>query len=151
MNTVIYYVLSALAALIVLSIHEYSHAFAAYKLGDSTARNLGRLSLNPIKHIDPIGALCMIVFRFGWAKPVPIMPRNFKNPRRDFAITALMGPLANLITALISAFLYLFAYALLRNVAFSSDFLYQLASNTLLFILIFHQIKKLIYLGCLIQ
>ena len=134
-------ILSALATLITLSIHEFFHAFTAYKLGDNTARNLGRLTLNPIKHLDPIGALCMIVFRFGWARPVPISPRNFKKPRRDFAISALMGPVSNLITALFAAFLYLFAYAWLKDVRFESEFLYQLANNSLLFLIIFHQIN----------
>ena len=82
MNNVVYYILSALAVLIILTVHEYAHAYAAYKLGDNTARSLGRLSLNPLKHLDPIGALCMLVFHFGWAKPVPINARNFKNPKR---------------------------------------------------------------------
>ena len=73
------YILSALAVLIVLTVHEFSHAYAAYKLGDPTARNMGRLTLNPLKHLDPIGALFMLFFHFGWAKPVPINARNFKN------------------------------------------------------------------------
>ena len=105
MKDLLYYLLSAIAALISLTIHEYSHGYAAYKLGDPTAKALGRLSLNPIKHLDPVGAVCMLIFHFGWAKPVPINMRNFKNPRRDFAITALAGPLANLVMAFISAFL----------------------------------------------
>ena len=70
-------ILSAMAALIALTLHEYAHGYAAYKLGDNTAKTMGRLSLNPIHHIDPIGALCMILFHFGWAKPVPINPLNF--------------------------------------------------------------------------
>ena len=98
-------ILSALATLITLSIHEFSHAFAAYKLGDNTAKYMGRLSINPLKHLDPAGALCMIFFRFGWAKPVPIDPRNFKNPKKDFALSALAGPLSNLI---LRFFLHLF-------------------------------------------
>ena len=87
-------VISCVAALIALSVHEFSHAYAAYKLGDPTARNLGRLSINPIKHLDPLGTICMIFFHFGWAKPVPINARNFKNPRNGFAISALAGPLS---------------------------------------------------------
>lgn len=141
MANILYYVLSALAVLIVLTIHEYSHAYAAYKLGDNTAKSLGRLTLNPIKHIDPFGALCMLLFHFGWAKPVPINARNFKNPKRGFAITALAGPLSNLITAFISAFLYLLAYTLLRDVDFSSEFTLNLAQNTLDFIYVFHIIN----------
>ena len=94
-----YYLLSALAALIVLSIHEFSHGYAAYKLGDPTAKLMGRLSLNPIKHLDPIGAIMMVIFHIGWAKPVPINAANFKKPKRDFAISALAGPLSNMILA----------------------------------------------------
>lgn len=139
--TILYYVLSALAVLIVLTIHEYSHAYAAYRLGDSTAKYAGRLTLNPIKHIDPFGALCMLIFHFGWAKPVPINARNFKNPKRDFAITALAGPLSNLITAFIGAFIYLLTYALLRDVKFTSEFTFNLAQNALDFIFVFHIIN----------
>ncbi len=138
---ILYYVLSALAVLIVLTIHEYSHAYAAYKLGDNTAKNLGRLTLNPIKHLDPFGALCLLLFHFGWAKPVPINARNFKNPKRAFAITAMAGPLSNLIAAFISAFVYLFAFAMLRGVNFPSEFTVNLAQNTLDFIYIFHVIN----------
>ena len=103
-------ILTAVAVLITLSIHEFSHAYAAYKLGDNTAKNLGRLSINPIKHLDPIGALCMLFFRFGWAKPVPINPRNFKNPKRDFAISALAGPLSNLILGFIFSGIFIFIF-----------------------------------------
>ncbi len=136
-----YYVLSAVAVLVILTIHEFAHAYTAYKLGDGTARSMGRLSLNPIKHLDPIGAVCMLLFHFGWAKPVPINARNFKNPKRDFAITALAGPAVNLICAFISAFLYLLVYALLRDVSFDSNFLFSLADNALLFIYLFHSIN----------
>ena len=94
--------LSLTAVLVALTIHEFSHALAAHKLGDSTAMYLGRLTLNPLKHLDPIGALFMVFFRFGWAKPVPINARNFKNPRKGFAISALAGPLSNVITAFIT-------------------------------------------------
>lgn len=83
-----------------LSVHESAHGLAAYKLGDPTARNLGRLTLNPIKHIDLFGFICMLVFHIGWAKPVPVNARNFKNPRRDMALTAAAGPLSNLLTAI---------------------------------------------------
>ncbi len=97
-----YLLFSVASALIALSIHEFAHGYAAYKLGDNTAANLGRLTLNPLKHIDPVGAIFMVLFRFGWAKPVPINPRYFKKPKRDFAITAVAGPISNIITALVS-------------------------------------------------
>ena len=110
------YLLSALAVLVVLTIHEFSHAYAAYKLGDPTAQRLGRLTLNPIKHLDLVGALCMVFFRFGWAKPVPINARYFKKPRFHFALTALAGPLSNLIVAFFSSLLYLVVLAFFTKV-----------------------------------
>ena len=141
MDNLVLYALSTLAVLIILTVHEYAHAYTAYKLGDPTARNLGRLSLNPLKHIDPVGALFMIFFHFGWAKPVPLNPRNFKNPKRDFAITALAGPLSNMILAFISAFFYLLFFSIFSKTAFTSDFLMLLAENFLLFLYLFHIIN----------
>lgn len=142
METVIYYLLSALAALIALTVHEYCHGYAAYKLGDDTAKNFGRLTLNPIKHIDPYGAICMVLFHIGWAKPVPINARNFKNPKRDFAITAAAGPLSNLILGFFSALLYLLVFAFVKDMTFASkNFTYHLINNLLNFIFIFHSVN----------
>ena len=84
-----------------LSLHETAHGFMAYKFGDPTARNEGRLTLNPIKHLDPFGFLCMLLVGFGWAKPVPINTRYFKKPRRDIALTSLAGPVSNLLLGFI--------------------------------------------------
>lgn len=99
--------------LLALSVHESAHGYVACRLGDPTARNLGRITLNPAKHFDPIGFLSMLVFRIGWANPVPINARNFKNPRRDMALSALAGPVSNLVLAFItSAFLRLVAIPL---------------------------------------
>ncbi|MBM3332505.1 site-2 protease family protein [candidate division WOR-3 bacterium] len=95
-------ILSAPAILFGLTIHEFSHGWAAWKLGDPTAKMMGRLTLNPIKHLDPIGTIALFLFRFGWAKPVPIDPRNFRHPTRDMAISSLAGPAANLLTAGVS-------------------------------------------------
>lgn len=98
-----YFVSLALSLPIILfslTIHECAHGWMAMKLGDRTAYNLGRLTLNPIKHIDPIGFICMLVFGYGWAKPVPIQTRNFKNPRKDMAISAIAGPISNLLLGL---------------------------------------------------
>ena len=89
------------AILLSLSIHEAAHGYVAYKLGDQTAKNLGRLTLNPLKHINPFGFISMLFFRVGWANPVPINTRNFKNPRRDMAISAAAGPISNLCLATI--------------------------------------------------
>lgn len=86
-----------------LPFHEYAHAFIANKLGDHTARNMGRLTLNPLSHIDPIGAIAIFLVGFGWAKPVPINARNFKNPKVGMAVSAVAGPLSNLLMAYIAS------------------------------------------------
>lgn len=101
---------SVIPALICITLHELSHGFAAYLLGDPTAKRMGRLTLNPIKHIDIMGLIMMIVFKFGWAKPVPFDYRYFKNPKRDIAITALAGPVANVLIACVFFFFYGFAF-----------------------------------------
>ena len=88
--------------LISLTVHEFSHGYASYLLGDNTARNYGRLTLNPLKHLDPMGTLCMVLFGFGWAKPCPVNPRYYKHPRSGMAITAAAGPLSNIILAFLS-------------------------------------------------
>ncbi len=95
--TVISLLVAVPSILFALTVHEVSHGYAAYRLGDPTAHNMGRLSLNPAKHLDPMGTLCMLIAGFGWAKPVPINVRYFKNYRRDMAITAAAGPLSNFI------------------------------------------------------
>lgn len=85
-----------------LPVHECAHAFAAYKLGDNTAKYSGRLTLNPFAHIDYLGAFLMIFVGFGWAKPVPVDMRRFKNPKRDMALTALAGPVSNILLAFVA-------------------------------------------------
>lgn len=97
----------------ILPLHEYAHGWMAERLGDHTARAAGRLTLNPIASLDPFGALFLLLFGIGWAKPVPVNPWNFKKPKRDMAITALAGPLSNLLAALVGAIIY---YALLLTV-----------------------------------
>ena len=141
MSDISYLILSALAVLITLTVHEYFHGYAAYKLGDPTAKNLGRLTLNPLKHLDPFGALCMVFFYFGWAKPVPINARYFKNPKRDFAITALAGPLANLVMSFIGAFIYALLLKLLSKISFTNEFAYALGQNTVYFVYTFHRVN----------
>lgn len=100
------YLLVGVAALTTITFHEVSHGFVACKLGDPTAKKLGRLSLNPIRHIDIFGLIMLIVSGFGWAKPVPINMRNFNNPKRGMAITALAGPVSNLILAFAALLLH---------------------------------------------
>ena len=86
-------------------VHELAHGYAAYKLGDDTAKYQGRLTFNPLAHLDPIGTIMIFVFGFGYAKPVPVNPVKFKNPRKDMALTALAGPVANIIMAFVSVFI----------------------------------------------
>ena len=90
---------------IAMTVHEYAHARMAVSLGDFTPRMMGRLTLNPMAHIDPLGLLMLFLVRFGWAKPVMINPNNFKNPRRDDILVSLAGPAANLITAFLALLL----------------------------------------------
>ena len=87
------------ASLLCITFHETCHGLAAYRLGDNTAKRMGRLSLNPLKHVDLMGLIMMALFRFGWAKPVPVDMRNFKNPKAGMALTALVGPVSNVVLA----------------------------------------------------
>ena len=90
--------------LISLTVHEIAHGFISYKLGDSSAKYMGRLSINPLRHVDPFGLISLILFGFGWAKPVMINPQNYKNPKAGTALTALAGPVSNFLMALIGVF-----------------------------------------------
>ncbi|MDO4174078.1 MAG: site-2 protease family protein [Eubacteriales bacterium] len=105
-STLIQMLVSIPAVLICLSVHEACHGFMAYALGDPTAKNAGRLTLDPIQHLDIIGTLCLLFFHFGWAKPVPVNTRYFKHPRRDIALVSLAGPVSNFLLALVALFLY---------------------------------------------
>ena len=87
------------ASLLCITFHETCHGLAAYRLGDNTAKRMGRLSLNPLKHVDLMGLIMMALVRFGWAKPVPVDMRNFKNPKAGMALTALAGPVSNVVLA----------------------------------------------------
>ena len=93
-------------SLLCITLHELAHGFVAYRLGDDTAKKAGRLTLNPLKHLDPMGLLMMLVFRFGWAKPVPVNMIKFQNPKRGMAVTALAGPGCNLLITVVFLFLY---------------------------------------------
>lgn len=102
-----------------LTIHEYAHAYVAHKLGDDTAKRLGRLTLNPLKHLDLIGTILLLLVHFGWAKPVPVDPSNFKNPKKDMLYVAIAGPISNLITAVVAA---VFLKLIVFNTSMSSVF-----------------------------
>lgn len=110
------YLMRIPAILLSLTVHETAHGWVAYKLGDPTARNFGRLSLNPLKHLDLYGTIMMLLFGFGWAKPVQINARYFRNMRRDMALTALAGPVSNLLLAFTGIFLYMALGIITRNI-----------------------------------
>lgn len=118
--------LSVVPALICITLHELAHGYVAYRLGDDTAKRAGRLTLNPLRHIDIMGLLMMIVFKFGWAKPVPVNMWKFKNPKKGMAITAAAGPIANLLIALVFLFLYGFLFALLHRPGRSLSWLLEM-------------------------
>lgn len=137
LNKVIEIFTKVLIIFLVLPIHEFAHAWAAHKMGDDTAAYSGRLTLNPLAHIDIIGAICLLLTGFGWAKPVPINPLKFKKQRFGISITAAAGPLSNLIVA----FIALIIDRLIRGICSMPDFGYYMidSSGTIssIYILIF--------------
>ena len=98
--------LGVIPSLVCITLHELAHGLTAWRLGDDTAKNAGRLTLNPLKHLDPIGLLMMLTVRFGWAKPVPVNMFRFRNPKRGMALTALAGPMCNFLITIFFLFLY---------------------------------------------
>jgi len=123
--------ISVIPALVCITLHELAHGYVAYRLGDPTAKAAGRLTLNPIRHIDIFGLIMMIVFKFGWAKPVPVDMRNFKNPKSGMAICAAAGPLCNLLLAAVLMFLYGILYLpLMRGGTSYGDIILQTVAMT---------------------
>lgn len=100
----------AIAILYALTIHEFFHAWTANKLGDPTAKMQGRLTLNPLAHLDPLGTICFIIAHFGWGKPVPVNPAYFKHPRRDDMLVSAAGPISNIISALFFGIIFQILY-----------------------------------------
>ena len=116
-NAVVY-ILSALVVIfLTLPFHEFAHAYIADKLGDKTARYQGRLTMNPMAHIDYLGAIGILFLGFGWARPVPVNANNFKNPKRGMALTAFAGPAMNIIVAFVARFIVYALLAFNRNSA----------------------------------
>ncbi len=113
----LYILITAFAVLLSLSVHELAHGLSAYWMGDKTAKNSGRLSLNPMHHLDPFGALCLFCFGFGWAKPVPVNPWNFNNKKGGMVLTSLAGPISNFLLA----FLAQFGVVILGGMSFATD------------------------------
>ena len=118
--------LSVVPSLLCITLHELSHGLVAYKLGDPTAKNAGRLTLNPLKHLDPVGLLMMMTVHVGWAKPVPVNMYRFKNPKRGMAVTALAGPVSNVLITLVFLALYGLLYRALHGSAAGSYLLRML-------------------------
>jgi len=113
--TLEFWLLTLPAIILALTVHEFSHGYAAYRLGDRTAKVDGRLSFNPIRHVDPIGLILLIIFRFGFAKPVMVDPYNLRNPKQDMAIIAAAGPLSNLIFGFVAMLIVMPIHILTRG------------------------------------
>lgn len=131
---------TVVTVLISLTVHEVAHGYVAYKMGDPTARNLGRLTLDPRKHLDPIGTLLMLFIGVGYAKPVPVNSRYFRNPKRGMALTAAAGPAANFILAFFASFFYvLFTRMHLRAFfTYGEGFAVNVLNILMLFFFYFH-------------
>ncbi len=131
--------------LIAITFHEFAHGYAAYRAGDPTARSFGRLTLNPLKHLDPLGALSMLLLGFGWAKPVPINTRHFKKPRRDMAIVALAGPLTNILLGFVGMLITRILTAVLtvstQNSTNFTAFGFTVGTTAILFFSLFTQLN----------
>ena len=131
-QTILQYGVRILIIFMILPVHEFAHAWVAYKLGDNTARYSGRLTMNPFSHVDILGSICLLLTGFGWAKPVPINPLNFKNRKAGTALTALAGPLSNLIVAYIAMIIM----KIIMWIAFGGEFYF---SNTYVYIKLIFQ------------
>jgi Zn-dependent protease len=110
LENLIGYLIMVPVLLITLTVHEYSHSYVAYRLGDMTAKNQGRLTLNPFKHLDPIGTIMMIVARIGWAKPVPVNPNYFRDRKKGMMLVSVAGPVSNLFMAFVAVFPMVIVY-----------------------------------------
>jgi len=128
-------VIIAIPALICITVHELAHGYTAYKLGDDTAKKMGRLTLNPFKHIDILGLAMILLVGFGWAKPVPVDIRKFKRPNAYMAITALAGPLSNILLAVPVMFLFFIVMPYENLNAFLYD--YTFGSPSIIYLIIF--------------
>lgn len=131
---------SILTVLLSLSVHELSHGLMAYALGDPTAKNQGRLSLNPLKHLHPIGTIMMLLMGFGWANPVPVNAYYFKNRKTGMALTAFAGPVSNLILSFLALILYA-VLQLFRSSFLVSEFTANLYSVLYLFLYFMHMMN----------
>ncbi len=128
-----------------IPVHEAAHAYVSDKLGDSTARDLGRLTLNPIKHLDLMGFISMLLVGVGWAKPVPVHPERYENPRKGMALTAVAGPLSNLILAFITLVLYKVAIYGMAAAGITSPTGWVVTVITILYLLVIININLAVF------
>lgn len=145
MNDPLSFILGIVSLIIAITVHEFAHAFFADRLGDPTPRLQGRLTLNPLSHLDPLGTLMIVLVHFGWGKPVQFDPFNLRNPRRDAAIISLAGPASNIILATLSSILI----KLLSTLQFSV-FAHTNVGITALFSLIITFLESLIILNVIL-
>ncbi len=138
MNNIVYYILLLPIGLLSISFHEYMHGKVSNMLGDPTPAIMGRLTLNPLAHLDPVGALALILFRIGWARPVPVNPRYYENPRKGLVYVALAGPASNFFLALV--FAALLRLSLMTNFF---GFYYLTGGNST----IIYLISNMLYMG----
>ncbi len=119
-DSILQFIILAPPLLLALTVHEFAHGYVAFRLGDPTAQASGRLTLNPLKHLDPLGTIAFFIFHFGWAKPVPVNPAYFKDPQKDMLWVALAGPVTNLILAVISALMTKALWLLAKTIPYSA-------------------------------
>ena len=139
-SAIVYIISSLMVIFLVMPLHEWAHGFVAYKLGDRTAKLQGRLTLNPLAHVDYIGAAMILLIGFGWAKPVPVDPRYFKKPKRDMALTALAGPVSNLLAAIVSGLIF----NIIMTILIKSNAYYSIESSVMLYVLLFFRYLMMI-------
>ena len=132
-SAIVYIISSLMVIFLVMPLHEWAHGFVAYKLGDRTAKLQGRLTLNPLAHVDYIGAAMILLIGFGWAKPVPVDPRYFKKPKRDMALTALAGPVSNLLAAIVSGLIF----NIIMTILIKTNAYYSIEGSFMLYVLLF--------------
>lgn len=133
METILRLLIQIPVLLICLTVHEFSHGMVAYLLGDDTAKRAGRLTLNPISHIDPIGLIMLFIVHIGWAKPVPVNPYNFQNQKRDMAITAAAGPVSNFVMAIILSVVFNLLKTANPNILYSGSVIIQFSISMLVY------------------
>ena len=132
---------------VMLPVHEFAHAFAAHRLGDDTAKYSGRLTLNPFAHLDLLGAAMLVLVGFGYAKPVPVNPYNFKKPKVGMALTALAGPVSNLLMATVSVGLYRVLSGMFGSVILENNTIYYTNNVSLYLYIIFISVFASVNIG----